>query len=185
MTETRATKTCGSCFQEIDARALVCPHCRSPQTRRKVWMRRHPVVTGLLVVLGFYALIIPMAMFMEHATRSLSPRTDLEPFDGQVSVASSKMVFGQSKDGPVICVIGMLKNDSDLAWKRVELEVQFYDPAGELIDVGTNTRQRYISEILPHGEIAFKVRLVPDVPVEDYASYKLCVRSAADARSYP
>ena len=185
MTETRTTKTCSGCFEEIDVRAVVCPHCRSPQTRRRAWLRRHPVTTGLLAVLAFYAVLIPMAMLMEHATSFVSPRSDLEPFDRQVSVASSRMVFGQSKDGPVVSVIGMLKNDSDLAWKRVELEVQLYNSTGELIDVGTDRWQRYVSEIAPQGEIAFKMRLVAEFPVKDYASYKLFVRGATDARSFP
>src|SRR6266496_4251790 len=41
------TKKCKSCKTEIDAKATKCPHC---QTDQRNWFRRHPVITGILVL---------------------------------------------------------------------------------------------------------------------------------------
>src|SRR5438874_5360505 len=40
-------KKCKSCKQEIDPKATKCPHC---QTDQRNWFRRHPVITGILVL---------------------------------------------------------------------------------------------------------------------------------------
>ena len=40
-------KTCKSCQSEIDEKATKCPHCQADQ---RSWFRRHPIVTGLLVL---------------------------------------------------------------------------------------------------------------------------------------
>ncbi len=42
------TKKCKSCKKEIDAKATKCPHCRADQRN---WFRRHPILTGLLVLI--------------------------------------------------------------------------------------------------------------------------------------
>lgn len=40
-------KRCKSCQSEIDAKATKCPHCQADQ---RSWFRRHPILTGLLVL---------------------------------------------------------------------------------------------------------------------------------------
>jgi hypothetical protein len=40
-------KKCKSCKSEIDAKATKCPHCQADQ---RGWARRHPILTGLLVL---------------------------------------------------------------------------------------------------------------------------------------
>lgn len=40
-------KKCKSCKSEIDGEATKCPHC---QTDQRSWFRRHPILTGLLVL---------------------------------------------------------------------------------------------------------------------------------------
>ena len=40
-------KKCKSCKSEIDAKAAKCPHC---QTDQRGWMRRHPILTGILIL---------------------------------------------------------------------------------------------------------------------------------------
>ena len=149
-------------------------------------MKRHWLLTAVMTVLLCYALFIPLAMLMAYFFAPPLSRHDPQTFKGQVKVASSKMLFGRSdKDGPVVCVIGILKNDSDVGWKEAQLEAQFYDRTGQLIDVGTDQWQRVIFQVPPHGECAFKIRLPADHPTDSYASYKLFVRSAVDARSWP
>jgi len=41
-------KKCKSCQKEIDAKAKKCPHC---QTDQRNWFLRHPILTGLLILL--------------------------------------------------------------------------------------------------------------------------------------
>lgn len=47
-------KKCKSCKTEIDAKATKCPHCKTDQRN---WFRRHPILTGLLIlfVIGVFA----------------------------------------------------------------------------------------------------------------------------------
>ena len=40
-------KKCKSCKSDIDAKATKCPHCQADQ---RGWFRRHPILTGLLVL---------------------------------------------------------------------------------------------------------------------------------------
>jgi hypothetical protein len=184
MTDSRTPKTCLTCFSEIDSRALVCPRCRYPQTPCRAWMKRHFLLTALFAFLLICAAFISFGFVMEFVFPSPITRQNLTPFNGQITVASSRMTFGQSLAGPVVCVVGILKNDSDVAWKGLGLEAQFYDPAGKLLDVHTDAMERYVSQLPPRGECAFMIRLQADHPDEDYASYKLFVRSAVDARSW-
>lgn len=46
-------KKCRSCQKEIDSKATKCPNCRTDQRN---WFRRHPILTGILVlfVLGIF-----------------------------------------------------------------------------------------------------------------------------------
>src|SRR5260221_669129 len=41
-------KKCKSCMKEIDPKAKKCPHC---QTDQRSWFRKHPILTGLLVLI--------------------------------------------------------------------------------------------------------------------------------------
>lgn len=40
-------KKCKSCKTDIDAKATKCPHCQADQ---RGWFRKHPILTGLLVL---------------------------------------------------------------------------------------------------------------------------------------
>jgi len=120
----------------------------------------------------------------QRAFSSLQP-TDLAGYSGQITVASSEMIFGRSSDGEVVSVVGVLKNESDVTWQKVVVEVRFLDPEGKLIDVGDNDKAVYYTSIIARGEAAFKVRSACDLPREKYADYRIRVRSARDARRFP
>jgi len=84
---------------------------------------------------------------------------------------------------PTVSVIGMMQNSADFPLDDLQLEAQFFDQDGELLDVGTHSRY---SETLPaNGEAAFKVYVYAARPEEDYASFKISVRFAEDARVFP
>jgi len=48
-----SVKKCKSCKLEIDPKATKCPHCQSDQRN---WFIRHPIITILLVISGFFAI---------------------------------------------------------------------------------------------------------------------------------
>jgi hypothetical protein len=101
----------------------------------------------------------------------------------QVSIADSKMVFGKHDGNPTVSVIGMLHNNSEISLDDLQLEAQFFDKGGELLDVGSH--DGYSESIPASGEAAFKVYVYAARPVEDYGSFKVFVRSAEDARAFP
>ncbi|MDY7011505.1 MAG: hypothetical protein SVV80_12255 [Planctomycetota bacterium] len=185
--EQRKTKTCAMCFEEIDERARKCPHCRSLQAGISAWLSRNPAAILLIVLIGVLFLFGGRGLWGSFLNSQLVPtgQNDLRTFKGEVKVVSSKMVFGKSEEGPVVCVIGQIKNESEIAWKDLQIVAQFFDQSGELIDVAIGPEYYFASEILPHGEGAFKVRVIADFPKETYASYKINVRSATDVRKFP
>ncbi len=187
MTEQRKTKTCAMCFEEIDERARKCPHCRHPQAGMSAWLSRNPAAILLIALIGLLLFLGGLELWGHFVASRLVPTSpdNLRTFNGEVKVVSSKMVFGKAKEGTVVCVIGRIKNESEIAWKDLQIEAQFFDQAGKLIDVAIDPKYYFASEILPHGEGAFKVRAVADFPKETYASYKINVRSATDAKKFP
>jgi hypothetical protein len=115
--------------------------------------------------------------------RVFSPGRDFEPFRTQIVVESSSMHFGQTTNGNFISAIGTLRNDSPHAWKEIQIEAQFYDTNGRLIDTRTESR---FGQVLPPGNAqAFRIRTPADKPELSYAGHKVFVRSAKDARTWP
>ena len=82
--------------------------------------------------------------------------------------------------GKYVSVVGTLTNRSEFTWKEVQLEAQFFDKDGKLIDTGLE--RNFDTVILAHGEAAFRIRLVADKPETSYASHKVFIRSAKDGR---
>jgi hypothetical protein len=104
-------------------------------------------------------------------------------YSDRVSIADSKLVFGKHDGNPTVSVIGMLKNNSDIPLDDLQLEAQFFDKDGKLLDVGIH--DGYSETIPASGEAAFKVYVYAARPEEDYGSFKVFVRSAKDARAFP
>lgn len=47
-------KKCRSCQTDIDSKAEKCPHCQSDQ---RGWVRRHPILTGILGLVVFFVVV--------------------------------------------------------------------------------------------------------------------------------
>lgn len=178
MADERETKLCKTCFEQIDIRARMCPHCGRWQWKNA--LRSWAPYFAVILVLGG-ACVLPLtriARFQEGIAGAAAVR-----YTGQIEVTQSEMFFGQSKDGPTVFVVGKVKNNSDVTWESIHMEVQFMDPEGKLIDV--EVQAHCLSKILPHGEMAFKLRAVAEMPRERYDSYQVSVRAAQDARATP
>ena len=115
--------------------------------------------------------------------RVFSPGRDFEPFRSQIVVVTSNMHIGRTTNGNFISAIGTLRNDSPYAWKDIQIEAQYYDKDGRLIDTRTESR---FGEVLPPGNTqAFRIRVSADKPETTYANHKVFVRSGKDARTWP
>jgi len=111
------------------------------------------------------------------------PGRDFEPFREQIVVENSTMHFGQVTNGNFISAIGVLRNSSPYSWKEIQLEAQYYDNAGRLID--TRSESRFGDTLPSGGTNAFRIRGPADKPESAYVSHKVFVRSAKDARKWP
>ena len=128
-----------------------------------------------LIIMAFA--LAPLVL-VEHF---FDPDRDFAPFHDQIVVTDSQMHYSQTEKGAFIAVVGTIKNNSKFSWKGVELEVQYFDKDGKLID--TTSDREYNATILPQVERAFRIRAQADRPEAAYASHKVFVRAAKDGRS--
>ena len=169
------TKQCKMCLQEIDRRAQACPHCGHWQWR---WQRQ--VIVPVLIVGA------TLFVYGEWLERRMDPENRLDravAYRGQIVVTQSEMLKGTSAEGDVVFIVGKLRNESDVEWEDVGVEADFFDAQGRLIDV--EVEKHYLEYLVPHGEMAFKVRVIADRPVEEYADHKVFVGHAQDIRCTP
>lgn len=171
------TRTCPLCAEAIKPAARICPYCHAQQRKSVVFANAMvpwlvwPVV--LFVVIGGFML----------AVRLFDRGRDFAPFRAQFSIVSSSMELTTNQNGRSVTTVGMVRNDSDYAWKEVQLEVRYFDRNDKLVDVGA---QGYSDvTVQPHSESAFRVRTLADQPESAYASHKVYVRSAKDIRRWP
>src|SRR6266567_6846968 len=148
------TKVCPMCAESIRVAAKLCPHCRH-------WQSRWAFLTGgywwmPLIIMAFA--LAPLVL-VEHF---FDPDRDFAPFHDQIVVTDSQVHYSQTEKGAFIAVVGMIKNNSKFSWKEVELEVQYFDKDGKLID--TKSDREYNATILPQGERAFRIRAQADRP---------------------
>jgi hypothetical protein len=128
-------------------------------------------------------IFVLFAGFLLFVRGLFGPGQDFEKYRGQIVVLNSEQHFSQATNGNIISVIGELRNESLLGWKDVQLEAQFYDRAGRLIDVRSESKY---TEVLGPGQTqAFRLRGPADKPGSAYASHKVFVRSARDAKAFP
>ena len=167
------TKTCPYCAEPVKNTAKICPHCRQWLTALSF---RNPAV---LVVVIYFCILILIVGFLMFLGRLLNPGINFMPYRDGISIVDSRMnIQDEGKDSSVH-VVAVITNQTDIAWKQVQLDVRFFDRTGELID-----GRMYLdsSIILPHGESAFRINTKPSHPLSDYVSYKIFVRYARDAR---
>ena len=87
------------------------------------------------------------------------------------------MTFSMEDNKPIVYVVTVITNKSDLAWKEVELDVRFFDKTGMLIDA---QEWRDYSTVWPHGDSAFRIPVKPSHALADYDSFKISIGSARD-----
>ena len=174
MGDERTTVLCRWCRERIDASARRCPHCRAPQSKWAI--SSHPAVGAAFMLV---ALIILGAMFF-HLTGHFSDGRDFTDYLDKLQIVESEVV-SEEKDGwTTTAVVGRIRNNSDVAWKDVQIEVQFRDGDGKLVDTFTDSD---LAKRYPPGEVrAFKASGWAYLPAERYASYEASVVWAKEAK---
>jgi len=176
MGEARRTKTCRLCYMEIDARAEKCPYCQQWQHRLALTTVR-PAIPSLIGL----AVMVAVLGFAAYTGRRLWwSGEDFANHAGELTVTGSRMDFWNVNGGLRAMVVGKLRNKGSVPWKYIELECQFYDAEGKLVDVG---HESHSGTVLSHGEAAFSVGFDADLPREAYVGHQVIVRAARDARS--
>lgn len=157
----------------------MCPRCRQWLTLRSI---RNPAIA--VWVYGFPHLVIYglMAMLLLTAiNRFQNPRPDYTEFVNSLRVMESHMNWAETSNGPRIYITGILTNQSDIAWRDIELECRFLDTNGVLVDAAhPNVRLT----IQPHDDSAFRAVVTPSRPTNDYASFRLSVTTARNTKGF-
>ena len=90
------------------------------------------------------------------------------------------MHYSQSGETNFISTVGYIQNGSDYAWKSLQLEAQYFDANDKLIDAKTET---LTYQEIPAGiTTAFRIRTIAAKDRASYASQKIQIRTAKDAR---
>ena len=165
---------CSYCAEEVKPGAKVCPHCR--QWLSTFSFRNPAVFVGVFYSCGLAYLV----SFLIFFSKLLDPGVDFSPYRDKISIVESRMNLEEAGDKSSVHVVAVITNQTEIAWKLVQFEVQFFDKSGVLIDANGNSP--YGDTLLPHGELAFRVNTRPIHPLAEYQSYQILIRSARDAR---
>lgn len=168
------SKTCPLCCEPVRPAARKCPHCLH-YLNKWVLAAYHPLIAispmFLTFGVGFYLL-----------SRAIDRGQSFDAFRSQVAITQSELQFGELPAGPTVAVIGTLHNETNVAWKDLTFEVQFFDKSHKLID--TKQRQDYGSALPAKSNCAFKVSQPREFNAADYASYEVRVVTAKDAKGF-
>ena len=117
--------------------------------------------------------------------KMFGPKEEFATYRDEINVVNSQFSQRMSGSNLLVTVVGTLTNKSEVGWKDVGVEAQFFDKSGKLIDAITvNTDDYRAVTILPHGEVAFKIEGRASHPADDYITNKLHVRWAKDVRAW-
>ncbi len=91
------------------------------------------------------------------------------------------MNWAETSSGPRIYITGILTNQSEFAWRDIELECRFLDTNGRLVDAA---HPHVALTIQPHDDTAFRTVVTPSHATNDYASFRLSVSTARNTKGF-
>ncbi len=174
-----AKRTCPFCVEPIKADAKLCPHCRQWLTMKSY---RHPLIN--LLVVG-----IPMALLFTIGGLAVFSRLDQltnpKPYYSELpdslQILKSHMNWTAVHDELRIYIAGVLTNTSPITWRDPEVDCRFFDAKGDMIDAATGFG--HVS-VRPNDDSAFRVSITPTAPTNSYASFKVSISHARNARGW-
>jgi len=178
MNQEPEAKTCKMCGMGIPIAAKKCPYCHHWQR----WLSlNNPLLMALLV---FLPLVTLYAVLMQ--TMLFNRFREWERFSqyaDQVRIVESRMEFGEDPCGPAVIVVGRVKNSSQVDWKDVRFQAEFFNPKGDMFDAGQ--QEAFTFRLPAEQETAFKVSFRRQFPEKEYANHKVTIVSAVDSRRWP
>ena len=177
--DTASSRICPFCAESIKQEAKVCPRCRQWLTLRSL---RNPAITVWIYGfphLLFYALLA--MVILTALNRSQNPKPDYTAFVNSLRVMESQMNWAETSSGPRIYITGILTNQSEFAWRDIELECRFLDTKGRLMDAD---HPHVALTIQPHDDTAFCAVVTPSHATNDYASFRLSVSTAQNTKGF-
>ena len=167
------TKECSTCGEPIKSRARRCPHCHTWVSKWRI-DTTHPIYqcTWLFIFVAvMWFFMIPILS-----------KSDYSDYHNSLTVSESKMHFSETGSHAHISVIGNVTNSSEITWEDIHFEAQFFDSAGKLIDVITDTD--YALVIQANGQSAFRVRGRADKPKELYDHFEIQIKKARESNKW-
>jgi len=168
-------KVCPYCAEQVNKTAKICPRCRQWLS---VLSLRNPAV--FMAVFYFCVLIFTVGLLC-FIQRLFNPGADFSPYRNDISIVESRMNLSTAGKDPMVYLIVLVTNKTDMAWKGIQFDARFFDKSGTLIDACEYPVS--YSVIPPHTESALRIRNIPSHPLSDYESYKIYIGSARDAHS--
>ena len=161
------------CCSEIPAAARKCPHCQHFQSRAALLLF-HPATAAIAVSFPLIMAFFVFASVFEGGE-------DFATHGGQIIVTNTRIVFGETKNGATVAVLGEIRNSSAVPWKDINLHAHFADEAGRTKDVATE--DKYSLHLAAHSTSQFKLSFRREFPEANYAQHSVRVLSAKDARN--
>jgi hypothetical protein len=124
---------------------------------------------------------IPMVSMLVAFSAIFDKGAEYEAYRNQIVITDSQLVFGETKSGKTVDVIGTIQNTSPISWKEIQFHVDFLNATGKRIDVGH--KEQYGFYLPAHGTSSFKVSLPMEFPETNYAKSVVSVSTAKDARA--
>jgi hypothetical protein len=175
--DTTNSRTCPFCAESIKREAKVCPRCRQWLTLRSI---RNPAISVWIYGLPHLAIYALVGMLILTALNRLqNPKPDYTAFVNSLRVTESRMNWAETSSGLHIYVTGILTNQSEFAWRDIELECRFLDTNGQLVDAA---HPHVALTIQPHDDTAFRAVVTPSHATNDYASFRLLVSTARNTK---
>jgi hypothetical protein len=143
-----------------------------------VFSLRNPAAFTVVFYLCLLIFTVGLLCFIQ---RLFNPGTDFSPYRDDISIVESRMNFSTVGKDPMVYLVVLMTNKTDMAWKGIQFDARFFDKSGALIDTCDYPVSYLV--IPPHTESAVRIRNNPSHPLADYESYKVFIRSARDARS--
>ena len=166
-------KRCKMCCKEIDRKARKCPYCHHWQNKISLIIY-HPAFMVLPLML--------MMLFLFYSFSGLFVQGEnFAPYKSKINVINSELKFGEIKGKPTVVTIGKIENKSQISWKDIQFELNFFDEDKKLID--GDQKRDYFFVIPANATSTFKVSLLREFPIEKYKSHKVKVLTAKDNRS--
>ena len=172
-------RSCPFCAETIKSVAKVCPRCRQWLTIRSL---RNPFVMLALHSIPVVVVWVLFATLLLKSSEQLgNPRPYYSEFPSAIKIVESRINWAELSDGPAVYITGILTNVSSMGWQELEFDCRFFDSQGTLVDAANGRGHLSIG---PNDDSAFRVAIKPVASTNSYASYKISVSNARNAKNW-